>query len=229
MLERGQYRTFFAPAAVAELVNMLSWAGIGEASIRRGGSALGHLQRQDDSLSPLLNLAEDFSQGQVPRFNQYGKLAPLTMPLIESGQLVNTLVSARTAKEYQIPSTFAEAGESLRSPRLAPGKLPMQNALSALDTGLYISNLHYLNWSDRPNGRITGMTRYACFWVEDGEIVAPIDNLRFDESLYQFWGSNLVDLTQEAILIPEVGSYGYRDLGGVLVPGMLVNDFAYTL
>ncbi|MEM9117767.1 MAG: TldD/PmbA family protein [Cyanobacteria bacterium P01_F01_bin.56] len=228
-LERGQYRTYFAPAAVADLMSMLSWGGIGEASIRRGGSALGPLQRGDKTLSPQVHLTEDFSQGQVPRFNQYGELAPLTLSLIESGQLKNTLVSARTAKEYGIASTFAEGGEYLRSPTLAPGNLTESDILTALDTGLYVSNLHYLNWSDRPNGRITGMTRYACFWVENGKIIAPIENLRFDESLYNFWGEKLLDLTQTRQFIPEVGSYGFRDLGGTLVPGMLVQDFAYTL
>ncbi|WP_204138940.1 TldD/PmbA family protein [Halomicronema sp. CCY15110] len=228
-LERGQYRTYFAPAAVADLMSMLSWGGIGEASIRRGGSALGPLQRGEKTLSDKLHLLEDFSQGQVPRFNQYGELAPLTMPLIDGGQLQNTLVSARTAKEYGIPSTFAEGGEYLRSPTLTPGTLAESDILAALDTGLYVSNLHYLNWSDRPNGRITGMTRYACFWVENGKIIAPIEDLRFDESLYNFWGANLIDLTQETQFIPEVGSYGFRDLGGTLVPGMLVNNFAYTL
>ncbi|MEM1310438.1 MAG: metallopeptidase TldD-related protein [Cyanobacteria bacterium P01_H01_bin.153] len=228
-LERGQYRTYFAPAAVADLMSMLSWGGIGEAAIRRGGSALGALQRGDKMLSPQVNLTEDFSQGQVPRFNQFGELAPLTMPLIAAGQLKNTLVSARTAKEYDLASTFAEPGEYLRSPVLATGSLADEDILAALDTGLYVSNLHYLNWSDRPNGRITGMTRYACFWVERGKIIAPIENLRFDESLYNFWGDNLIDLTQTAQFIPEVGSYSYRDLGGTLAPGMLVNNFAYTL
>ena len=228
-LERGQYRTYFAPAAVADLMSMLSWGGIGEAAIRRGGSALGPLQRGDKTLSTWVNLVEDFSQGQVPRFNQFGELAPLTMPLIAEGQLENTLVSARTAKEYGIASTFAESGESLRSPVLGTGNLADDDILTALDTGLYVSNLHYLNWSDRPNGRITGMTRYACFWVEAGKIIAPIENLRFDESLYNFWGANLIDLTQTAQFIPEVGSYSYRDLGGTLAPGMLVNNFAYTL
>ncbi|MEM6717485.1 MAG: metallopeptidase TldD-related protein, partial [Cyanobacteria bacterium P01_C01_bin.147] len=126
-------------------------------------------------------------------------------------------------------STFAEGGEYLRSPTLAPGNLTESDILTALDTGLYVSNLHYLNWSDRPNGRITGMTRYACFWVENGKIIAPIENLRFDESLYNFWGEKLLDLTQTGQFIPEVGSYGFRDLGGTLVPGMLVQDFAYTL
>lgn len=228
-LERGQYRTYFAPAAVAELMSMLSWGGIGEASIRRGGSALGPLQRGEKTLSEKVYLAEDFSQGQVPRFNQFGELAPQTLPLIAGGQLVNTLVSARTAKEYDIPSTFAEGGEFLRSPTLSGGQLAESDILAALDTGLYVSNLHYLNWSDRPNGRITGMTRYACFWVENGEIIAPIENLRFDESLYNFWGDNLIDFTQAVKFVPEVGSYGFRDLGGTLVPGMLVNNFAYTL
>lgn len=228
-LDRGQYRTYFAPAAVAELVSMLSWGGIGEAAIRRGGSALGALQRGEKTLSTKVHLVEDFSQGQVPRFNQYGELAPLKMPLIESGQLVHTLASARTAKEYDIPSTYAESGEYLRSPALSPGTLAENDILKAIGTGLYVSNLHYLNWSDRPNGRITGMTRYACFWVENGEIAAPIENLRFDESLYNFWGENLMDFTQTVQFIPEVGSYGYRELGGVLVPGMLVDNFAYTL
>jgi predicted Zn-dependent protease len=229
ILERGQYRTYFAPAAIAELVSILSWGGVSEASVRRGGSALGPLQRQEKMLSSKVSLTEDFSQGQAPRFNQFGELAPLTMPLIQSGQLKNTLVSARTAKEYNIPSTFAEIDEGMRSPALAPGQLIESDILTALDTGLYVSNLHYLNWSDRPHGRITGMTRYACFWVEHGKIVAPIENLRFDESLYNFWGKNLIDFTQTVTFIPEVGSYGFRDLGGMLVPGMLVDKFAYTL
>ncbi|MEM8808424.1 MAG: metallopeptidase TldD-related protein [Cyanobacteria bacterium P01_G01_bin.38] len=228
-VERGQYRTYGSPDAVPYLARKLSWGGISEASLRRGGSALGPLQRCDRTLSPKLSLTEDFSQGQMPRFNSFGELSPLTMPLIQSGTLTNTLVSARTAKEYNIPSTYAEAGEYLRSPVIAPGSLAEADILAALDTGLYLSNLHYLNWSDRPNGRITGMTRYACFWVENGKIVAPIEDLRFDESLYHFWGQGLIDLTESVAFVPEVGSYSYRDLGGLTVPGMLVDGFTYTL
>jgi predicted Zn-dependent protease len=73
------------------------------------------------------------------------------------------------------------------------------------------------------------MTRYACFWVENGQIVAPIENLRFDETLYQFWGEKLLDFTDFQEFIPEVGTYGSRQLGGSMVPGMLVKDFTYTL
>lgn len=101
--------------------------------------------------------------------------------------------------------------------------------LACLDTGLYLSNLHYLNWSDRPTARVTGMTRYACFWVEGGEIFAPIAHLRFDESLYRCWGDNLIALTNGLEFIPDVDTYGSRQLGGSWAPGLLVQDFTYTL
>ena len=153
----------------------------------------------------------------------------MNLPLVEKGQLVNTLISSRTAKEYGKTANGASQGEGLRSPEVLSGTLTHDAILKDLGTGLYLSNLHYLNWSDRPNGRVTGMTRYACFWVEGGEMIAPIENLRFDESLYRFFGEALVNLTDFQEFIPEVSSYGSRELGGMWVPGLLVDGFTYTL
>ncbi|MEH2161738.1 MAG: TldD/PmbA family protein [Nostoc sp.] len=228
-LPRGQYKTYFAPAAVADLLLMLSWGAISEADIQQGNSALAALSRQEKQLSTAFSLKENFQRGLVPRFNELGEMAAPELPVIEKGRLVNTLVNSRTAKEYQKIANGANGSETLRAPEISPGNLGFDQILPKLDTGLYLSNLHYLNWSDRHTGRITGMTRYACFWVEKGEIIAPIENLRFDESLYRFWGENLVDLTDFQEFIPEVGTYDSRQLGGSLVPGMLVENFTYTL
>lgn len=228
-IPRGQYRTYLAPAAIAELLSVFSWGGISESALQRGGSAFGLLQRGEKCLSPAFTLTETFKRGLVPRFNEWGEVAPIELPLIVEGQLKNTLVSSRTAKEYGKTANGAAGGEYLRSPEIAPGTLAAAEILKSLDTGLYLSNLHYLNWSDRPTGRITGMTRYACFWVDQGEIVAPIENLRFDESLYRFFGDNLLNLTEFQEFVPEVGTYGNRSLGGVWVPGGLVEEFTYTL
>ncbi|MBW4653934.1 MAG: TldD/PmbA family protein [Kaiparowitsia implicata GSE-PSE-MK54-09C] len=228
-IPRGSYRTYLAPAAIADIIAMFSWGGVSEAALQQGDSALALLQRGEKQLSPKFTLEENFSRGAVPRFNDLGEIAPIQLPLIQQGKLVNTLVSSRTAKEYGKESNGASSGEGPRSPVVHPGHLDPAQALHALDTGLYLSNLHYLNWSDRPTGRITGMTRYACFWVEHGEIVAPIENLRFDESLYHCLGDRLVDLTTTVEFIPEVGTYGHRSVGGSWVPGCLVDDFTYTL
>ncbi|MBW4686405.1 MAG: TldD/PmbA family protein [Komarekiella atlantica HA4396-MV6] len=228
-LPRGHYKTYFAPAAVADLLMMLSWGAVSEADIQQGNSALAALWRQEKQLSPIFNLKENFQRGLVPRFNELGEMAAPELSVIEQGLLVNTLVNSRTAKEYQKIANGANGSETLRAPEISLGNLAFEQIIPSLNTGLYVSNLHYLNWSDRPTGRITGMTRYACFWVENGEIIAPIENLRFDESLYRFWGENLINLTNFQEFIPEVGTYDGRQLGGSLVPGILVEDFTYTL
>ncbi|GAB1537652.1 TldD/PmbA family protein [Scytonema sp. NUACC21] len=228
-LPRGRYKTYFAPAAVADLLSMLSWGGVSEADLQQGGSALAFLWRKEKQLSPAFNLKENFQRGLVPRFNEWGEMATPELQIIEKGVLVNTLINSRTAKEYEKTANGANSYEALRAPELNLGNLKFEDIIPTLETGLYVSNLHYLNWSDRPTGRITGMTRYACFWVENGEIAAPIENLRFDDSLYRFWGENLIDFTNFQEFIAEVGSYEGRQLGGSMVPGMLVEDFTYTL
>lgn len=227
-IERGQYRTYFAPAASSELLGFLTWS-VGEASFQQGSSALLKLKNQERTLSPLLSLSENFIHGNVPRFNDLGEVAPEYLPIISNGKLVNTLVSSRSAKEYSKNANGAGSGETMRSPEVATGNLAEADILKRLDTGLYLSNLHYLNWSDRTGGRITGMTRYACFWVENGEFIAPIENLRFDDSIYDFFGDNLEDFTDFWEFIPDTGTYEKRSLGGIFAPGMLVQKFTFTL
>jgi len=208
---------------------MCSWGGVGEASIQQGNSSLSKMRKNNVKLSPCFSLSEDFTTGLVPRFNGNGELAPEKLDLILSGNLKNTLISSRTAKEYGLDSNFAGDGESLRSPVLAPGNLNENEIIDNLGTGIYLSNLHYLNWSDRMGGRITGMTRYACFWVENGEIIAPIENMRFDDSIYNFFGENLESVTNKSQLIPSIETYGGREFGGVSCPGILLKSFELTL
>jgi predicted Zn-dependent protease len=75
-LERGQYRTYFAPAAVADLMSMLSWGGIGEASIRRGGSALGPLQRGEKTLSTSCIWRKTFPRDRCRALTNMGNSRP---------------------------------------------------------------------------------------------------------------------------------------------------------
>ena len=112
---------------------------------------------------------------------------------------------------------------------MAAGDLAAADVLQRLGTGIYINNLWYLNYSDRPAGRMTGMTRFATFWVERGEIVAPVNVMRFDESLYRMFGENLEGLTQERDYIIDPSSYGVRSTQSWRLPGALVNDFTLTL
>ena len=227
-IEPGNYRTYIAPAGVSDLIDMLSWNGVSESSIQQGQSALIKL-KNENQLSNCFSLEENFSSGFVPRFNSIGEISPKVLNIIDNGMLRNTLISSRTAKEYGVKTNYADDGEYLRSPQMSPGNLKEQDILKNLDKGIYLSNLHYLNWSDNLGGRITGMTRYACFWVENGEFVAPIENMRFDDSIYNFFGSNLESVGNELEFIPSVGSYQSRSIGGNMCPGILLDSFKLTL
>ena len=228
-IKPGSYRTYIASAGVSDLVSMLSWGGLSENSIRKGRSSFIKMKEQNAELSPCFSLKEDFTSGTVPRFNSSGEIADVELPLIINGALQNTLISTRTANEYKLKSNFASSGEYLRSPVMDSGNIDEESVLSELGTGVYLSNLHYLNWSDQLGGRVTGMTRYACFWVEDGEIVSPIEDMRFDDTIYNFFGENLESATNKSRLNPSTGTYSGRDLGGVHCPGIILKSFKLTL
>jgi len=228
-IEPGAYRTFIASAGVADLLGMFSWNGLGEAGIQQQQSAFGKMRNQGAVLASGFSLAEDFTTGLVPRFNDDGEMAPECMELIGQGALTNTLVSSRTATEYELACNFAAEGEYLRSPNMAIGELQETDILAALGTGIYLSNLHYLNWSDMIGGRITGMTRYACFWVEEGVIKGPIENMRFEGSIYQIFGDNLQAVTDTAQVNPDVGTYSGREFSATVCPGILLKSFQLTL
>ena len=208
---------------------MFSWGAVSYGAWKRGASALQKLVEGEAGFSDRFSLKENFHLGLAPPFNGLGELAPAELSIIDRGRLANLLVSSRSAKEYAVSGNGADGGEGLRSPEVPGGGLAEADALAALGTGIYVGNLHYLNWSDPHNARITGMTRHACFWVENGGIVAPIRDLRFDDSLYRIFGSKLEALTQEPRLFPSTDTYHRRALGGCKVPGALLGAFRITL
>tara|TARA_A100001011_G_scaffold298465_1_gene311402 strand:- start:2483 stop:3805 length:1323 start_codon:yes stop_codon:yes gene_type:complete len=228
-VKTGKYRTWFESAAVADFLSMFSWNGISEASLRQGCSGFGRMRNGDTRLSAKFTLSEDFRKGYCPKFNSDGEISDSRLTLINSGELKNTLVSSRSEKEYGIKSNFAANGEYLRSPVMEKGSLSQSEVVSKIDKGLYLSNIHYLNWSDNAAGRITGLTRYACFWVENGEIVAPIETMRFDDTFYNFFGKELEDVEDRASVNPAIETYGGREPGAITCPGILVGSFALTL
>ncbi|MCC7040920.1 MAG: TldE/PmbA family protein [Burkholderiales bacterium] len=227
-LAPGRYRAYLAPGALEELTALLCWDAFSGRALQTHQSALDRLQ-EGAAFDPRVTFVEDTQGGVAPAFQNDGFVRPPRVPLVEHGRLAGSLVSPRTAREFGLVANGANDAESPESLVLEGGDLPAADALTALDTGLAIGNLWYLNYSDRPAGRITGMTRFATFWVEHGRVVAPVNVLRFDDTLYRMLGSNLEALTRETELMLESSTYGARALGSVRLPGMLVKELAFTL
>ncbi|HSH90989.1 MAG TPA: metallopeptidase TldD-related protein [Ramlibacter sp.] len=228
-LAPGEYRVYFTPVAMADLLMTLAWGGFGLKDVKTGVGTLMRLRRGEASLHESITLTEATSDGVAPRFQDDGFVKPASVRLLHRGQVAETLNSPRSAKEYGLPANGANGGESPEALMLAPGALAEAEVLKTLGTGVYVSNLHYLNYSDRQACRMTGMTRFACFWVQDGKLVAPISVMRFDDSFLRMFGERLVALTRETELVPDTGTYGSRQLSGVTTPGAIVEKFRFTL
>ena len=228
-LAPGQYRAYLAPAAVNEIVELLSWGSFGVKSQRNKQSPLMKLEDGSMALHASVSLKENSHDGVAPGFQADGFLKAPEVPLIVAGKHTGALISPRSAREFNIDNNGANSSEAPESLDMAAGDLHADAILKTLDTGLLIGNLHYLNYSDRMACRMTGMTRFATFWVENGEIQAPLNVMRFDDSAYRLLGDNLLGLTKDRDLILDSASYGERSTGSARLPGVLVRDFALTL
>lgn len=228
-LAPGAYRAYIAPAAMTEILGMLSWAGFGLKSRNTKQSALIRMAEEDQRLSPLVTLRENTREGLASAFQGDGFARPDAVGLVEAGKLAAPLVSPRSAREFGAQTNGANSAETPESLDLDGGSLAAAQALEALGTGIFIGNLWYLNFSDRCACRLTGMTRFASFWVERGRIVAPLNVMRFDDTAYRILGANLEALTRERDLVPDSDTYGERSTLSVRTPGALVRDFALTL
>jgi predicted Zn-dependent protease len=230
VIKPGEYRVYLAPTALYEILHLLCWDGFGlKAQRTKKTPLLQMLTEPKQTLHSSVTLRENTSDGLSPSFQKQGFIKPNQVTLIQQGAYHFALVSPRSAKEYVIPTNGANDEESPTSLDLAAGDFSQLNTLEALDTGIYVNNLWYLNYSDRAAGRLTGMTRFATFWVERGEIIAPLNVMRFDETIYHLLGSQLITLTTERELIINTNTYEKRSDQTAKLPGALIAAVSFTL
>jgi predicted Zn-dependent protease len=227
-LAPGQYRAYLAPAALEEIMGMLCWGGFSAQAIASKNSPLQKLYGGDLTFSPLVSLDEKVSGSLSPAFSEEG-YPRSDLGLIVDGKAGAQMVGSRSAAEYGLTANGASGGEAPGALNMLAGALPDAEILKQLGTGLYISNLWYLNFSDQPAARLTGMTRFATFWVENGEIQAPVSTMRFDDSAFSLLGSQLEALTEERELLLSASTYSQRATASALLPGALVSRLTLTL
>ncbi|MEM9467797.1 MAG: metallopeptidase TldD-related protein [Actinomycetota bacterium] len=228
-LPPGGYRAFLTPSAMEELMGMLSWGGFGLRAHETRQTPLLRMVTEGASFAPGVTIREDIAGGVAPDFQSAGFARPAEVPLITDGRFDRHLVSPRSAREYGVDTNGAVDWEAPVAIAMEPGELATDGVLDALGTGLYVGNLWYLNFSDRAACRTTGMTRFGTFWVEDGEIVAPIDVLRFDDTAYHLLGDRLEGLTDTAETILDASTYHHRSMDSLRLPGALVSEMTFTL
>ncbi len=229
----GRYTVILEEEAVAELLSFLAYSALNGLDMLEGRSLyagrLGErrypawITLRDDPTDALgANASFDFEG--VPK-------APLT--LIREGVLEQTAWDTATGRRAGRAST----GHALPAPnplgpiplnlKLSQGRAGRAQLLSQVQRGLLITRFHYVNEVDPAKTLLTGMTRDGTFLVEDGRVVAPVQDLRWVESVDAVL-KQVVAVGDTLKLVSEGPGYGIRYFTGTLAPPLLVEGFTIT-
>ena len=228
-IQKGEYTVYLEPSALSEIIDMMSWGGFSYKANKIGTSPLHLLSKGEKSLHTSVSIDENIKDGISANFSADGFIKPDKISMIKDGEFAESLTSPRSSLEYSVAHNASSTSEYPYSIDMRAGSIDDDAILSTINNGIYISNLWYLNFSDRNNGRITGLTRFGCFLVEDGELTAPINTMRFDDSVFSMLGENLIGLSSTRELLIDSGTYEERSTSSSRLPGAIVNKFKMTL
>jgi PmbA protein len=188
-LEPGTYPVVLEPSAVATLVGFLAYVGFGGRGYLEGRSCFSGKQGErvaaeaitiwDDATDPR-TLGAPFDFEGVPR---------QPVELIKDGVFRDAVYDLRTGRQADRTST----GHGLPAPNpegpfplhlfLEEGDSTVQEMIEDTARGLLVTRFHYSNVVNPVESSITGMTRDGTFLIEHGEIVGPVMNFRFTQSI----------------------------------------------
>ena len=105
---------------------------------------------------------------------------------------------------------------------MAGGPVPFEDMIRDIKRGILVTRFWYVNIVDPRTLLSTGMTRDGNFLIEDGKIVAPALNLRFNESPVSAF-SNI-----EAMGPTERTISGYGGDYAISVPPLMIKGFTFS-
>ncbi len=210
-LEPGRYTVVLEPAAVADLTSELA-SQLGARSADEGRSFFskpGGGTRVGETLFPeAITLRSDPTDLALTATPFDGEGVPLTPTRwIDKGKVTGLTYGRYWAKKTGVAPTGSPEGWILEG-----GKATRDELIKGVKRGVLITRFWYIRSLDPQTILLTGLTRDGTFLIENGAIVAPVMNFRFNESPVQM-------LTKCDALTPAIVA------GGMRVPALRTHDF----
>jgi predicted Zn-dependent protease len=150
-----------------------------------------------------------------------GGLAAKNVTWIEKGVVKNLYYTRYWADRQKKEATATSPNMSLV---VDGGTATMEEMIKSTKRGLLITFFWYIRGVDNMTLLNTGMTRDGLFLIENGEIVGPVQNFRWNES--PAVGFNNITMLGKSI--PMHTGEAYDNPGTALVPPMKIEDFTMT-
>lgn len=140
---------------------------------------------------------------------------------IEKGVVKNLFYDRYWASRQKKQPTATQPGMSLV---MEGGDATVEDMIRSTKRGLLVSFFWYIRAVDPQRLLYTGMTRDGLFLIENGEIVAPVQNFRWNETLEVSFNN----ITMLGRPVPMHMGESYDGPGTALVPAMKIEDFTMT-
>jgi predicted Zn-dependent protease len=188
-LPAGRYEVVLGAEATGELLGFLPDVGF---SGTLAAAGIGITARAGQPLAAeLVDVADDggADTGLPIGFDIEG-VTKRRVPFFTAGRVGEAVTDQATAAALGRPSTGHAhiAREQVPEPTaanivMAGGPHTEDELIAQVERGVYLQRFWYTRLVDRVAGTITGVTRDACFLIEDGRLTAPLDGMRFTESV----------------------------------------------
>lgn len=225
-LEPGEYDVILEEYAVADLMDFFALLSFGsQAYLEKRSFMTGRIGQRvmgenisiwDDGLSPE-GLPAPFDAEGVPR-----QRIDFIRDGIARGVAWDTYYGAmggEASTGHALPAgeTYGAIPTNMF---LGTGDATKQEMLASTKRGIWVSRFWYTRTVHPLNVVLTGMTRDGTFLIEDGKIVAPVNNLRFTQSYLEAM-NNVEAIGRESRLMPHIG-------GACRVPALKIKGWNFT-
>jgi predicted Zn-dependent protease len=226
-LEPGRYTVILESRPAARFLSLMT--GIFNArAVETGprsyltGDEKGTTKLGQKVFSDLVTIKSDIGNPilrQTPILPDGTAAKPVTW--VEKGVLKNLYYDQQYATRVNKPVTPATVNMSLV---LEGSDQPVEQMIKSTRRGLLVTFFWYIRPVDQPTLLNTGMTRDGLFLIENGEIVGPVQNFRWNMS--PLVGFNNVTAVGQSV--PMHTGESYDGPGSALVPAVRMEDFYMT-
>ena len=140
--------------------------------------------------------------------------------LIDKGVFKNFMVDNYYGRKLKMKKNGAD-GECLI---METGNKTKEELIGSIKKGLYISSLHYMNFINRKETSVTGLTRDGTFLIENGKITKVVNNLRFTEKITDVV-KGITEIENKSYTIPYSSNYGEFGINSGKMPHVKVKGF----
>ena len=219
-IEPGKYTVILEPTAVAVLLERI-FGGLDARQADEGRSFLslpgGKTRLGEKLVDERVTVYSDPLNADLPTSTWTGDGRPQEkITWIEKGVVKNLSYSRYWAEKKGVKAVPGPDSVIMQG-----GTKTLEELIAGTKKGILVTRLYYIRDVDPQSLLLTGLTRDGTFYIENGKILYPVKNFRFNESPVIML-NNLEEIGITERTVSEEANNNY------LLPPLKVRDFTFT-